>query len=106
MGISLRKENGASPTAFRWLEKHRGNFVKISSNDFLEVLVSVINEKFPNTQQYIVKAGDDVKDLVMELREEDARFCYSPYELFICSNSYEETIEKFLEQWNAKRSGK
>lgn len=80
--------------------------MRISSNDFIEVLASVIDEKFPNTQQYIVKAGDDVKDLVMELREKDAKFRYSPYDLFISSDSYEDTIERFLEQWNLKISGK
>ena len=68
-------------------------------HDFIEVLHEVIEERFPNTNRYIVHGGDFIKDIIMELREEDKKLRYSPYELFSKSEAYEYTIEKLVEQW-------
>ena len=40
-----------------------------------------------------------MKDVVMELREENKKLRYSPYKLFTKSNNYEHTIEHFVKQW-------
>ena len=64
-------------------------------HDFRHVLQEIIEEKFPNTTAYIVNGVD----LIIELRQEDKKIRYSPYELFIKSEYYEDTIEEFLEQW-------
>lgn len=68
-------------------------------HEFINVLHSIIDERFPNTNRYIVDGGDFIKDVVMELREEDKKLRYSPYELFSKSEDYEDTIEKLVEQW-------
>jgi len=70
-------------------------------HDFINVLNAVIDESFPNTNRYIVSGGDFVKNIVIELREEDKKLRYSPYELFSKSENYEDTIGKLVEQWKA-----
>ena len=42
-------------------------------HDFINVLNAIIDERFPNTNRYIVGGGDFIKDAVMELREEDKK---------------------------------
>lgn len=69
------------------------------AHDFNSVLNSIIDEKFPNTERYAISGGDYFKDWVIELREADKALRYSPYELFGKSQNYEETINKFIEQW-------
>jgi hypothetical protein len=66
---------------------------------FIKELNDVIDEHFPNTTRYIRYGGDYIKDVVMELKEENKKFSYSPYELFNKSNNYEETIEQLVKQW-------
>ena len=68
-------------------------------HDFIECLHDIVDEYFPNTTRYIIYGGDLIKDVVMELREENKKLRYSPYELFIKSNDYEYTIEQFVKQW-------
>ena len=68
-------------------------------HDFINVLNTVIDERFPNTDRYIVEGGDFIKDVVLELREADKKLRYSPYELFSKSKKYEDTIEKLVERW-------
>lgn len=68
-------------------------------HDFINVLNTVIDERFPNTDKYIVEGGDFIKDVVLELREADKKLRYSPYELFNKSKKYEDTIEKLVERW-------
>lgn len=70
-------------------------------HDYINVLNAVIDEMFPNTKRYIVDGGDFIKDVVIELREEDKKLRYSPYELFSKSEDYEDTIEKLVKQWEA-----
>ena len=38
-------------------------------HDFHSVLISMIDERFPNTEKYIIHGGDYYKDLVCVLRE-------------------------------------
>lgn len=57
-------------------------------HDFIECLNDIVDERFPNTTRYIIRGGDFIEDVVMELREENRRFRYSPYELFNKSNNY------------------
>lgn len=68
---------------------------------FISFLNDTVNERFPSTKIYIAKGGDFIKDVVMELREEDKSLKYSPYELFHKSENYEDTIEQFLKQWES-----
>ena len=68
-------------------------------HDFINVLNAIIDERFPNTNRYIVGGGDFIKDTVMELREEDKKLRYSPYELFSKSEDYEDIIGNLVEQW-------
>lgn len=68
-------------------------------HDFINVLNTVIDERFPNTDRCIVEGGDFIKDFVLELREADKKLRYSPCELFNKSENYEDTIEKLVEQW-------
>lgn len=68
---------------------------------FISFLNDTVNEHFPSTKIYIAKGGDFIKDVVMELREEDKSLKYSPYELFHKSENYEDTIEQFLKQWES-----
>lgn len=70
-------------------------------HNFINALNEIIDERFPNTNRYIVCSSDFIKDAVMELREEDKKLRYSPYELFSKSEDYEDTIEKFVEQWKS-----
>lgn len=72
-----------------------------SVHDFINILNAVIDERFPSTSRYIVNGGDFIKDVVLELREDDKKLRYSPYELFHKSEDYEDTIEKLVEQWEA-----
>ena len=67
--------------------------------DFNKVLNALIDEKFPNTTRYMAAGGDYLKDVVMELREGNAALQYSPYEMFMKSDHYEETIEEFMKRW-------
>ena len=71
----------------------------IDIHDFIECLNDIVDERFPNTTRYIIRGGDFIEDVVMELREENRRFRYSPYELFNKSNNYEDTIEQLVGQW-------
>ena len=68
-------------------------------HDFINCLNEIVDEDFPNTTRYIIYGGDSIKDVVMELREENKKLRYSPYELFTKSNDYEYTIEQFVKQW-------
>lgn len=70
-------------------------------HDFIKCLNDIVNERFPNTIRYIIHGGDSIKDVVVELREENKKLRYSPYELFNKSNNYEYTIEQLVKQWEA-----
>ena len=73
----------------------------IDIHDFIKFLNDTVDELFPNTTRYITYGGDFIKDVVMELREGNKEFRYSPYELFNKSNNYEDTIEQLVKQWEA-----
>ena len=47
-------------------------------HDFIECLHDIVDEYFPNTTRYIIYGGDLIKDVVMELREENKKLRYSP----------------------------
>jgi len=68
-------------------------------HDFISLLNKAIDERFPDTDRYIVDGSDFIKDIVMELREEDKKLRYSPYELFSKSKDYDDAIEKLVKQW-------
>lgn len=70
-----------------------------TAHDFNSVLNNIIDERFPNTERYIVSGGDYFKDMIIELRESDKELRYSPYELFEKSQNYEDTIEEFIVHW-------
>lgn len=54
----------------------------VDLTDFINYLNSSINENFPNTSKYIVNGSDSIKDIIMELREDNKVLRYSPYKLF------------------------
>lgn len=87
------------------LEKQgdRGGLIVMKTllSDFLEVLNSIIDEEFPNTQRFIISGGDYMKDVVMELREGDRKMRYSPYDMYMNSSDCEKTIEEFVKRWEA-----
>ena len=66
---------------------------------FIKSLHEIIDEYFPNTTRYMIYGGDYIKDFVMELREDNKKLRYSPYDLFTKSNDYESTVEQFIKQW-------
>lgn len=68
-------------------------------HDFIQCLNDLVDERFPHTTRWIVHGGDFIKDVVVELREENKKLRYSPYDLFNKSYNYEETIEQLLTQW-------
>ena len=70
-------------------------------HDFIKALNDIVDESFPNTRRYIISGGDFIKDVVIELREENKKLRYSPYELFNKSKNYEDTIEQLVTQWEA-----
>lgn len=70
-----------------------------TAHDFNSVLNNIIDERFPNTERYIVSGSDYFKDVIIELRESGKELRYSPYELFEKSQNYEDTIEKFIVLW-------
>lgn len=70
-------------------------------HDFIKCLNDIVDERFPYTTRYIIYGGDFIKDVVVELREENKKFRYSPYELFNKSNNYEDTIEQLVKQWGS-----
>lgn len=70
-----------------------------TAHEFNSVLNNIIDERFPNTERYVVSGGDYYKDWIIELRESDKVLRYSPYELFKKSQDYEDTLEEFVEQW-------
>ena len=71
----------------------------VSVNQFERVLLEFIEERFPDTIVRILHGGDYAKDFVFELSKDGKRLEFSPYELYIKSKDYEETIESFLEEW-------
>lgn len=71
----------------------------ISIGEFEYVLIELITERFPDTVVRILHGGDYVKDFVCELSKDGKRLEFSPYELFIKSKDYEDTIENFLAEW-------
>lgn len=68
-------------------------------HDFIECFNEIADEIFPNTTRRIVFGSDLIKNVVMELNEEDRGMRYSPYELYNRSNSYKDTKEEFVKQW-------
>jgi len=70
-----------------------------TAHDFNSVLNNIIDERFPNTERYIVSGSDYFKDVIIELRESGKELRYSPYELFEKSQNYEDTIEEFIVHW-------
>lgn len=70
-----------------------------SVHDFINMQNSMMDSLFPNTIRHIVAGGDDISELIIELREGNKTLRYSPYQLFMQSEEYEETIQGFIEQW-------
>ena len=71
----------------------------ITAHEFNSVLNDIIEERFPNTERYIVASGDYFKDTIIEIRESGKKLRYSPYELYKKSQNYEDTIEEFIAHW-------
>ena len=68
-------------------------------HNFIDTLNEIIDERFPDTNRYIVKGGDFIETVIMELRQGNIKLTYSPYEMFTKSKAYEDTIEEFIKQW-------
>lgn len=72
-----------------------------SIHDFIALLNEALDSTFPSTERFIIKGGDYVKDLIIELRENDCKYQYSPNDLYHQSENYEDTIENFLAVWKS-----
>lgn len=70
-----------------------------SVHDFINMQNSMMDSLFPNTIRRIVAGGDDISELIIELKEGNKTLRYNPYLLFMQSEEYEETIQGFIEQW-------
>lgn len=69
-------------------------------HDFIAMLHEEIDCRSPNTERFIIKGGDYVWDLVLELREGNHRMQYCPYELFLqADGSYEDIILVLCKKW-------
>ena len=68
-------------------------------HNFIDTLNEIIDERFPDTNRYIVKGGDFIETVIMGLRQGNKKLTYSPYEMFTKSKAYEDTIEEFIKQW-------
>ena len=55
----------------------------------------------PRALCIVIKGGDYVKDFIIELRENDRKYQYSPYDLYHQSENYEDTIEDLLDVWKS-----
>lgn len=71
----------------------------INVHEFEHVLYEFIEERFPDTIVRILHGGDYVEDFILELRQDEKKLVFSPYQLFIKSKNYEDTIENFLAEW-------
>ena len=71
----------------------------VSQAEFTEILNSIIDERFPRTQRYIINGGDYWKDIVMELRQGVGKLRYSPYQLLKQPDDYGNTIQEFILRW-------
>lgn len=72
-----------------------------SIHQFIETLNLRIDEEFPKTERYMIKGGDYIKDVILELRQDEKSLRYSPHELYENSKDYEETIEIMVRKWKA-----
>ena len=70
-----------------------------SIHDFIALLNEALDSNFPSTERIVIKGGDYVKDFIIELRENDRKYQYSPYDLYHQSENYEDTIENLLSAW-------
>ena len=70
-----------------------------SIHDFIALLNEALDSNFPSTERIVIKGGDYVKDFIIELRENDYKYQYSPYDLYHQSENYEDTIEDLLTVW-------
>ena len=70
-----------------------------SIHDFIALLNEDLDSTFPSTERVVIKGGDYVKDFIIELRENDRKYQYSPYDLYHQSENYEDTIEDLLTVW-------
>ena len=70
-----------------------------SIHDFIALLNEALDSNFPSTERIVIKGGDYVKDFIIELRENDRKYQYSPYDLYHQSENYEDTIEDLLAVW-------
>ena len=59
----------------------------------------IIDERFPDTNRYIVKGGDLIETVVIELRQGEKKLRYSPYKMYTKSKAYEDTIEELVKRW-------
>lgn len=67
--------------------------------EFNKKLTEAVKEKYPNTTASVVLNGDFIQDIVIELKENGITMRYSPYELYVCSEDYEQTINDFIGKW-------
>lgn len=65
---------------------------------FIDVLNELMDERFPETERYLVSGGDYIKDEVFEIRQSGHSLQYSPMEMF-SSGKWEEAINELFERW-------
>ena len=45
-------------------------------HNFIDTLNEIIDERFPDTNRYIVKGGDFIETVIMELRQGNIKLTY------------------------------
>lgn len=71
---------------------------------FNKDIMDAINSVYTYTDIYQIQ-GTNVYDLIFELREQDKKMQYSPYELFIHNETDEEAAANLFKSWDKVLKG-
>lgn len=72
--------------------------------DFNDFLRDTFKNKLPNSELVIINSSDFIKDTVMEIRQQNIKLQYKPYELYEQSklnNNFEEIVYNLINQFRS-----
>ena len=72
--------------------------------DFNDFLRDTFKNELPNSELVIIKSGDFIKDTIMEIRQQNIKLQYKPYELYEQSkldNNFEEIVYNLINQFRS-----
>lgn len=73
----------------------------ISFHEFNHFLSEEIKEQYPDAELLMIKGGDCVKDIEMEIRNNKSNVRYKPYEMYqegCASDDFENVIHDFVKK--------